>query len=544
MEEQQVFAELATRLAAIDIGSNSVRLIVAEPLRGGNYRILDEDREPTRLGRSLDSSGMLDEGAIEHSLAALRRFKQIAAGFQVAQLRCIATCAVREAANREDFVRRAQEELGLSIEVISGQQEGRLAFTSVQRAFDLTGKNVVVVDIGGGSTEFVMASGNAIEAIYSTPLGTVRLTEIHGSEPSTIPGGYEKLIADVEDLLKKHTRKPLFMPHLLIGTGGTFTTLAEMIMAQKGQIGLPVRGYLVTRAEVSHLLDRLRKIPLKQRRNLPGMTPDRADIMVTGLAIIDRIMARFKINMLQIHNRGLRDGLILTMLEEQQGAAEQHAAGREDALERFALACSGEPEHGRHVAQLAGMLFEQMIPRFALDVTDRPILEAAARLQDVGYLINYDQHHKHSYHLIMNSNLPGFRPRELQLIANVARYHRGAKPKPKHENFNQLEKADQEKVRQLAAILRVAGGLDRSRTQTVRGVRLLCEGKECQLLALAPELPEVDLWGARRRTEMFNEVFGVQLEIDWAGSEPRGFSNNGDGKSAEGSEKFEERIEL
>lgn len=516
MEEQQFFPELATRLGAIDIGSNSVRLIIAEPLRGGNYRILDEERESTRLGKALNSTGKLDPIAFDQTLAALGRFKKIATGFQVSQLRCIATCAVREATNRDEFVRRAKEEHDLNVEVISGHQEGRLAFISVQRAFDLTGKNVVVVDIGGGSTEFVMASGNAIEAIYSTSLGTVRLTEAHGSDPSTAPGGYEKLAAEIEDSLRKHTKKPLFAPHLLIGTGGTFTTLAEMIMAQKGQFGLPVRGYLVTRAEVSHLLDRVRKVPLKQRRNIPGMTPDRADIMVTGLAIIDRIMARFKINMLQIHNRGLRDGLILAMLDESQVNAEADPRCREVSVERFANACSGEPEHGRHVALLAGRIFDQLQEPFALDPTDRPLLEAAARLQDVGYLINYDQHHKHSYHLILNSNMLGFRPRELQLIANVARYHRGAKPKQKHENFIQIEKPDQDKVRHLAAILRVAGGLDRSRTQVVRGVQMERNGKKVRILAEAANWPEVDIWGARRRTEMFNEVFDCECEIDWA----------------------------
>lgn len=225
MEDKQIYfsEDLAHRLAAIDIGSNSVRLMVAEPLRGGSYRILDEEREPTRLGRSLSSSGNLDPEAVELTLAALRRFKQIAGGFQVNELRTIATCAVREAANGPEFCRRAREELGIEIEVIPADKEARLAFYSVQRAFDLTGKNVVVADIGGGSTEFIFASGNAIEAIFTSPLGAVRLSEIYGYDLTQAPHAYERLVAGIDRRLRKHTKRPFFTPHLLIGSGGTFT---------------------------------------------------------------------------------------------------------------------------------------------------------------------------------------------------------------------------------------------------------------------------------------------------------------------------------
>ena len=193
MDEKQIYfsEDIAHRLAAIDIGSNSVRLMVAEPLRGGNYRILDEEREPTRLGRTLSSTSQLDPEAVEKTLAALRRFKQIASGFQVDELRTIATCAVREAANGAEFCRRAKEEAGIDVEVISADKEARLAFYSVQRAFELAAKNIVLADIGGGSTEFVLASGNVIEAIHTSPLGAVRLTEIYGNDFSQQGGRYD-----------------------------------------------------------------------------------------------------------------------------------------------------------------------------------------------------------------------------------------------------------------------------------------------------------------------------------------------------------------
>jgi len=535
MESKQILfsPEIAHRLAAIDIGSNSVRLMVAEPLRDGSYRILDEEREPTRLGRELSSTGKLASEAVEQTLAALRRFKQIADGFQVDELRTIATCAVREATNGPEFCRRAKQEVGLDIDVISADREARLAFYSVERAFDLAGKNVVVADIGGGSTELILASGNVIEAMFTTPLGAVRLTEMYGNGGAAVDAQYEKLVKAIDQHLRKLVPKPFFAPHLLIGSGGTFTSLAEMIMAAKGQSNLPSRGYSVSHAELSHLLDRLRKMPVKVRRGVPGLSPDRADIIVAGLTVIDRLMRHFQVNLLQVHNRGVRDGLILTMIESGQGAQDQNPHDRQAALERFATACGGEPEHGRQVARLAGRIYAQLAKLYNMDPADQSLLEAAARLQDVGYLINYDQHHKHSYHLILHSGVAGFAPRELQLIANVARYHRGSKPKKKHANFQQLPAEDQQKVRQMAAILRLAGGLDRSHSGIVRDVQIR-KGSEClELFVTAAENPEVDLWGARRRSKMFQKVFQTRLAIEWDGQQEAG--QKGPGARGQGS---------
>lgn len=524
-DDRQIFlsADMACRLAAIDIGSNSVRLLVAEALRGGTYRILDEEREPTRLGRSVSSEGRLDDESMDRTVAALRTFKEIATGYQATRLRTIATCAVREARNGPEFCRRVREEVGLDVEVISGEREARLAFTSVQHAFDLSGRNTVVADIGGGSTEIVFATGGLIEAIFSTPLGAVRLTEQFGlgeccEGPDAIHG-LQRLEEEIATVLKKRTTRPLFAPHLLVGCGGTFTTLAELVMASKGEGDVPVAGYKVSHAEVRHLLDRLRKMPLRSRRSMAGMTPDRADIIIAGLTIVDALMKRFHVNVLAVHTRGVRDGLLREMIEESApGGPVDDAAHRDAAIERLAAACSGELEHGRKVATLAGRIFEQLAGPLDLPAGDRLLLECAARLQDVGYVINYDQHHKHSYHLIRNSRLPGLRPHDVELVANVARYHRGALPKRKHDNLARLPSDDQRRVQRMAAILRVAGGLDRSRTQQVRDVVATVDDGRVFLDVVADQDPQVDIWGAERRTELFEKVFGLKLAVRWAGA--------------------------
>ena len=521
-EEKQIYlsAEMTSRLAAIDIGSNSVRLLVAEALRGGAYRILDEEREPTRLGRSVSSQGRLDDESMDRTVQALRTFKEIASGYQVTSLRTIATCAVREARNGPEFCRRVREEVGLEVEVIAGEREARLAFSSVQNAFDLAGKNVIVADIGGGSTEIVFATGNLIESIFSTPLGAVRLTEQFGLGETALPEDFARMEEEVASCLKKRTTRPLFAPHFLVGCGGTFTTLAELIMATKKQADVPVGGYKVSQAELRHLLDRLRKMPLRARRSMAGMTPDRADIIIAGLTIVDALLKRFRVNTLVIHTRGVRDGLVREMIDDVLGAAPAAAADdpvlRDAAIERLAAACSGEVEHGRKVAALAGRIYEQLAEPLGLLPGDRILLECAARLQDVGYVINYDQHHKHSYHLIRNSRLPGIRGHDLELIANVARYHRGAHPKRKHENLARISAEDQQRVHRMAAILRLAGGLDRSRSQQVRDVIVRVTDSGAMLDVVADQEPLVDIWGAERRVDLFEKVFSLPVAIRWA----------------------------
>jgi exopolyphosphatase / guanosine-5'-triphosphate,3'-diphosphate pyrophosphatase len=523
MAEQQNYLapDLIPRLAAIDVGSNSIRLVVAEAQADGRYRVLDDERESTRLGRSLATTGTLDEASIADSLAALRRFKSIANGLGVENLRAIATCAVREATNGPEFCRMVKDKLDISLEVISSQKEAHLAFHSVKRRFDLAGKNTLLADIGGGSTELILASGELIEAIYATQLGAVRLNEKFGGGQSLAGDDYLRMERWINRSLAKTTEKPSAPLHLLIGSGGTFTSLGSIVMATKGQSRLPVAGCQVTRAELRHLIDRLRKLPLKLRREVPGLNPDRADIIVPGLAVIDCIMRRFKVNVLQVHAFGVRDGLLLSMIEDLQGSERQDLPADDVAqMERFAVACGVDLQHARHVAKLAGEIYAGLCDYFVMDKQDIRLLEAAARLQDVGYLINYESHHKHSYHLILHSHIEGFRPEELELIANVARYHRGSEPKKKHDNFRRLSADDQLRATRMAAVLRLAGGLDRSNNQTVHQIEVHMNEGLLELIVSADEYPETDLWSARRRTGMFEKVFDSEISIDWIGHIP------------------------
>jgi exopolyphosphatase/guanosine-5'-triphosphate,3'-diphosphate pyrophosphatase len=518
------------RIGAIDVGTNSIRLIIAEAGPDGAYRILDDEKETTRLGRGLEATGQIDAAALEESAQAVGRMKSIAEGFGVERLRVIGTCAVREAANRDELLARVRDRAGLSIEPISAEEEAELAHLSVAHAFDLSSLAVAVVDIGGGSTEIIFSSGGVVEQVYSLPLGAVRLTERFGGAERFTGGGYRKMRRAIARLLHQTIGPPPFFPQLLIGTGGTFTSLANISRARShsgnGSRLSPssVRGYEMKRPEVRHLVDWLRKLPLRARTRVSGLSPDRADIIVAGVAIVEGVLKYLGVNRLLVHDGGVRDGLLLTMagaLFPRNGRAAPEPPDRMRSVRQFAAACGYEEAHCDHVAGLAGQVFDQLAERFPSapggwsDPVHRPLLEAAALLRDVGYLINYSKHHLHSYHLILHSGLSGFTPREIGLVANIARYHRRAQPKVKHPNFTALSKSDRKLVRHLAAILRVADGLDRTRMQVVRGVRLRFERGAITFVLEAAEDPAVDAWGALRKSRLFQNVFGVKVHYEW-----------------------------
>jgi exopolyphosphatase/guanosine-5'-triphosphate,3'-diphosphate pyrophosphatase len=511
------------RIAAIDVGSNSIRLVVAEVLTSGGYRVLDEERENTRLAAALSKTGRLDPRAADSSVTVLRNFLSIAAGYGVDQVRAIGTSALRDAEDGPEFCDRVRKELKLSIEVISANEEARLAFLSVARAFDISGRRVAVADIGGGSTEIVLASSGLVDQVYETKLGAVRVAEECGVTGRSTEKRVAKLREFIDRTLKKEIGKPPFVPDMLFGTGGTFTALASIIMARQGMAGQPMWGFRVSRAQIRHLVSDLANMSLERRCKVVGLSPQRADIIVAGLAVIERIMRKLGANVVQVHTRGVRDGLMLTMVGGSQtassvgyGTRSVPATNVEDlrtAVEDFAKSCGVDLPHARQVARIAGSLWQQLAAPLKLRLEDRELIESAALIANVGYLINFDGHHKHSYHLIVNSELPGFERRQLQILANVARYHRGTRPKKRHENFSELSVEDQKRVCELAAILRLALALDRTHQQHVNEVQARVRDDVVRIVVQSQDEANVDLWAAERKVDLFEKVFGRKVSF-------------------------------
>ncbi len=534
----------ARRLAAIDVGTNSVRLIVAEAQADGSYRVLDDEKEITRLGKGLGETGRLDAGSIEHTAMTIARMRSIAEGYGAAEVRVVGTSAAREAKNTKDLAKQIRARSGLELEVISGEEEAVLAYRSAARAFDLSAMAGAVVDIGGGSTEIVLstpvskadgarsAGGALIERVYTLPLGAVRLTEMFGGAEACARERFDEMRRHIKEMLATRVGRPPTTPQMVIGTGGTFTTLGAMVMQRElgrtadGLFGAGVQGYEVGRADLKHLLEYVRKQPVKERTRVPGLSADRADIIVAGLAIVDGVMKWFEANRVRVHEGGIRDGILLGMVGE--GLGEGAEARREPmkAVRRLAKACAYEAAHSKHVTGLALSIFDQvraagdevrLEPGMRLDDEARLLLEASSLLHDIGYLINYAEHHKHSYHLIVHADLAGLTTRQVRVVANVARYHRAAEPKVKHGPFGALSVEDRALVRGLSGILRVADGLDRTHMQSVRGVELSVKRGAAEFQVDAEREPSVDVWGAVRKCGLFEDSFGVKCHFEWRG---------------------------
>lgn len=514
------------RLGAIDIGTNSIRLVVVEVEGPDSYRVLDEERIQTRLGQGLYETGKIGKEQRIRSLAALGRMKAIADGFEVDELRAIATAALREADNGAEFVERAMAEHGIDIEIISEAEEAGLALRSVQKHFSLEDQPYVIVDIGGGSMEIILVAGTVIDKIHSLPLGAIRLTEsfLH-ADPIAEPE-WKALRHRIDRILKKRMAKKKLVTPVMIGSGGTFTAFATMAMFERqGEAG-PVQGYAMTRSEFVHLLSRLREATLKVRRKFRGLNPDRADIIVAGGAAVARLAKRLGVRKILVNERGIRDGLLLGMIADRfpDEASEGASVDRLERARAFARKVGSNTRHAEHVAGLALQLFDGMAEQWNLAEEDRELLEAAALLHDAGYLISHARHHKHAYHLIMHADLPGFSAQDVEIIANVARYHRRALPKRNHANYARLNEEDQRRVDRLAGILRLADGLDRAHAQSVRGVTAVlpaasgsADGLDMRIALQAEAEPRVEIWDATRKSDLFDRAFGVETQLVWSG---------------------------
>ena len=522
--------EGSRRLAALDVGTNSIRLIIAEASPDGSYRVIDDEKVIARLGQGFATTGRLDPERMEVAVEAIASLKEIGLGQGVERMPAVATAAVREAENGEEFVRMVRERAGVELEIICAEDEARLSHRSVDNAFDIDHLNSVIVDIGGGSTEIVLSVGGVIEHVQSLKLGAVRLTETYGSCEDS-EDEFRRLLSHVRNTIKTEMGRPCVVPQIMFGTGGTFTTLASVAMHRNAPPGgagdlLPftVRGYEMQRSDVRHVLEWLRKLSVRQRAAVAGLSPDRAPIIVAGLVIVERVMKWFNVNRVQVHDGGIRDGLLLREIDDMFGRGSRRRRGTLDRMRevrRFAAKCNYEKPDSEHVATLSLRIFDQMRERLGASLgwlfTDenRQLLEGASILRDIGYLVNYARHHKHSYHLIVHSDIGGFSPREVEIIANVARYHRRALPKKSHPNFQNLSSEDRKIVRGLAAILRIADGLDRTHTQTITDVHLELHDEDAAFVVASQASPAVNIWGAERKASLFAQVFGAEPRFIW-----------------------------
>lgn len=498
------------RIAAFDIGSNSVRCTVVEAPADGPRVVLDDDKAYTRLGAGLASTGKLSAEAVDETITALRRMLEVARRFEVTHTRAVATAAVRNARNGATLVERARVELGLQIEVVSEAEEGRLAFLSAHEGLGIVGR-IAVADLGGGSLELVRATDAEIEAIVSMPLGAVLLTEQYHRVDPIPPEDLKRLVKHVRRTLRDALGEESAPAMTLVGSGGTANALAALIAARRDPGLSHLHGYTVRRAEVAHLLAQLSRSTAAQRAAMKAMPENRVDIIVAGAVVFDEVMRALGANEFVINARGMRDGVVIDTVQRERGQAAP--PDREKAVMDFVRRCDAEEGHAYAVRDFAVSLFDELCDEIDVDADTRPLLEAAALMHDVGYHIAYDDHHKHSYHLISYAELPGFSGRELRLIAGIARYHRGALPKASHEAMLNLSADDRALVAALGSLVKVADGLDRTRSQRITRVKARVDGPEI-VISIKGEGPlDVEVYGAQRKTDLLERVTGRRVTV-------------------------------
>lgn len=502
------------RIAAIDIGTNSIRCIIAEAARDGKFRILDDEKATVRLGEKLAVTGVISEEASQRALDAIRRFRKLIEGLGVESVEVVATSAVRTALNGKKLVAALSEELGHEINVISGEEEAELAAASALSNFDMYGKRYAMVDIGGGSMEIVSAWGNHVNEFHSLNLGAIVMTDRFLQNDPVDGNSLRKLRRHIRESLKRTFTGKRISFDSMVGSGGTLTAIGSMAMQMRKDSYVSVHGYEVLRSEVVHLLAMLIRKDLKGRRTIPGLNQDRADIIVAGVVVIDELMRFFDANRIMVNERGIREGLLIRAMKR-LGILVGHGATQtwRDAVKDFADSCHVDEPHAKHVAATALSIFDALEPDFRLLKPERKLLEAASILHDCGYFISYGSHHKHSYHLIRHAELFGFTPRERELIALIARYHRKSPPKRKHEAFQAMKESDQTTVARMGGILRLADGLDRRRNGLVKDVSCRLAGTDFTMHLTADEDVSVEIFGANAKKDLFEKAFGCTVQI-------------------------------
>ena len=503
------------RVAAIDIGSNSIRQIVADVSSEGAIQVVDEMKAAPRLAAGLAATGALSPISVQSALEALDRMATLARQLGASRIDAVATSAVREASNAAEFLGQVQRVAGLRVRVLDGEEEARLSFRSAVAHFDMGVGRSVVVDIGGGSLELALSAEGVIEHLGSLPFGAIRLTEefLRGA---ITPKAVARLRRAVCDGIKDELPRRDWRGAQLIGSGGTFTNLAGIFLARQGILtARSVHACRIPRADLEHILDMLVEMNAEERRSVPGLNPERADIIVAGIAAAAEVVRRLEARDITVSRYGIREGLLLEAARVVPTIADPGEA-RARSVAEFAQRTHVEQPHSSHVQRLALVLFDALGERIGCDRDDRQTLADAALLHDSGYHISYERHHKHSYHLILHADLLGMPPSEQVVIANVARYHRGAAPKKKHRNYGMLDRDLRRRIKRLSAILRVADGFDRGHVGAVSDLKVRWLQRAVRITPV-PARPgaamRLEIWGASRKSALLADLAGVPVEI-------------------------------
>lgn len=504
------------RYAAIDIGSNSVRMEAAEVIAGAPPRILASDREVTRLGSSVFREGRISDEAITFVCGVLARMAATYQRLDVVGVRAVATSAVRDASNQEEFVRRASQAAGTPIEIISGLEEARLIHLGVQSQWPHLKHRILIVDIGGGSAEIISGDQGTMEAGISRPLGALRLSEVFMKSDPPDNGQLQRMMLFIDEKLDAAVRKIGVRPFdRAIGTSATAAAIVSAINRIPRVRRDDVSRLRATTPQVRKFFKTVAALNLMERRKINGIGPRRAEIIIPGAAVLLRVLETFQLPAVYYSSAGVRDGIIADLAARGVGRERIHLAREQTLyLESTARRFGVSLKHARKVAALAHALFDGFQPLHQLAPENGKLLEAAAYLLDVGHFISATGHHKHSAYIVQNSDLPGFNDHERMLISMLCRFHRKGMPAPRHQSFQALSAEDKHVLLYLIPLLRLADSLDSDQEQKVESLQLQTNGNTTTV-GLVTRGANIDLnvWAAELAATTFRSVYNHSVEF-------------------------------
>ena len=526
---QRSGAPVPGALAAIDIGTNSVHMLIARVAGNGRFEVVTRQKEMVRLGSGQGEMKELEPAAIDRGVAALARCRSLADSFD-APVYAVATSAVREALNAEEFLTRARDEAGVDVQVISGYEEARLIQLGVLQALPVFDRRLALIDVGGGSTEVLLGWRGAATYARSIKLGSLRMTRRFFPDGVVEGDAVERCRSYVAARLAPMMHEVSDLDHdIAVASSGTAEALAAMAFARRGSAApLTMNAATITRDELGAVIESLAGArTTEERRKLPGIEDSRADILLGGGIVLEQVCDALGIGELTISEYALREGVLLDALHRLQGGTLHHLSDlRRRSVFHLMELCDDEPEHSLQVARLALALHDELAGRLDLDDEDRELLEAAALLCNVGLFISHSKHHKHSYYVIRNSeHLMGFTDNEIEVIAQIARYHRKSPPsEEKHPEFAALPDVARAKVRSLAAILRVAIGLDRNHDGAVEQLTVVESGGVLEIrIAPTPGSDDdlgLEAYSANDRSRFLADRLGSPIRVCVVAPEP------------------------
>lgn len=499
----------AEHIGIVDMGSGSARLVVYHFERERWYRLTDEIREGVRLGEGFAASGRLSGDAIERALDALKLYTDYACATGLGRLLVIATSAVREAANRAEFLSKLKE-FDLEFVVLSGEDEARYGALAVANSFSLS--NAWVMDLGGGSAQLSQITNRRFHGGAAYPLGYVRMTEQFLKHDRTTDQEVRELEKFVKASLGKTLRQLERDGKPLIAMGGTIRNLAKAAQKAEGYPLDMLHGYFLSRQKLEVLTERLLELPVNERGKISGIHVDRADAILGGALVYRTVLREAGFEGVFISGQGVREGAFYRQfLPERPDHLLPDVRGF--SVQNLFAHYPQPTDHTEHVKRLSKQLFELLEPLHGYGTAELELLTAAATLHDIGMTVNYFDHHKHSAYLILSGQMPGFSHREHVLIALLAQYHR--KGDPKLGAYKALLEPDDDlRLTRLAACLRLAEYLERSRAGRVRSLEVSIDPQSVTLRLIADETPRVELWEAAKQGEIFRKAFGRELHLE------------------------------